>query len=303
MSDYLTKIRKALEVDALLFGKTDTGSKEFKLLMDVALDRFVSPRDGKSTREFYWEAERYGLHESRYFEKLASGKQKAILKFLSDATLRSLYFLEKMGSSYAGKMILNAPTFQEKEFFSLLALDELIHRHELRHYFSHPPEETPGRSYSAQTMSKLCQSSYSVSMLFVQVVLEGFGMTNYTNLRKHCLDESLQKVFHRILKDEGRHFGGGLLLYKLSPVQDSEIEELRQLIKPFMKAADEYQALVLRAFEACGLQLEGAERDRLIDEARLPAQVQERKDLHLKHMKAVVEPELFSVIQAELEAA
>ena len=67
-------------------------------------------------------------------------------------------------------------------------------------------------------------------------MLEGFGIGHYTSLKNDCLYQPLQNVFNRILKDEARHHGAGVVLVKETKLKKIEREQVFEYTRDFVQA-------------------------------------------------------------------
>ena len=74
------------------------------------------------------------------------------------------------------------------------------------------------------------------SLVFmIQVLLEGWGMTHYTEMTDQCLDEELTLNLKSILADESSHHGSGLILFDERDLNREEREYILTSLKSFLQ--------------------------------------------------------------------
>ncbi len=211
-------------------------------LLDSALSGLTVSKKAVDLPPYLWPAERFRLHQSRLWRQLGPDQQTQALILLSQRNLASSWWIENSGRTYGSKMILLAESHEEKSLHALFTAEESIHMREFENFMdfnldwnlhSHPMLEP-----LAQVIS---EGERETLLLVVQVLLEGFGLAHYQGLRDDCLFPDLVKAYDRILKDEARHHGTGVIFaQEMSPNQECKnqmVEFSRAFINSFMNVS------------------------------------------------------------------
>lgn len=164
-------------------------------------------------KEFYWDAKHFRFDGIGIFNTLSEEKKKNILKFMSAHYLGESSYIEKMGFGFNAKMILLSHSVEEKTLYSIFAADEAKHLQSIKRYIN----EVPTAGYQENPFLALIGTAIQIAdrdslVLFIQVLLEGFGMLHYKSLQEGCLSPSFKNELADLLKDEAFHHGSGSLL-------------------------------------------------------------------------------------------
>lgn len=160
----------------------------------------------------YWAADQFGLQRTKAYRSSSARVKQAILARGSRDLLEEAYFIEKSGMAYTAKMTLLSETTEERMLYSMFSADEASHLFEVRGYLGDDPTGA-GNPFLA-LLSELIEEGDRDSLVFmIQVVLEGWGLTHYRSMASTCIDVGLSEAFGRILKDEARHHGSGMLMF------------------------------------------------------------------------------------------
>ena len=189
--------------------------KEHQLnnLLEHAFQQYSNSTQDDSTPEILWAAERYNLHKSRYYQKLSTDKKQNYLLRMTELNMALSIWIEKSGHLYGAKMILLSESQQEKSLYSLFAAEEAIHQREFSNFLTFRPDwATHNHPMLIPLGNAIREGSRETLIFIVQVLLEGFGMSHYAGLMEDCLHQPLKNTYARILKDEARHHGAGLIL-------------------------------------------------------------------------------------------
>lgn len=183
-----------------------------------SLRRVLKSRLGKiqtpsvSDYSIYWQAEFFGLDRVTLFQDSSPAEQQHILQLVNQALLTEAYLIEKTGIAYMSKMALLAETTEERMLYALFSGDEVNHLAQIRPFLGAEPVNIDDSFL--RLLADLVDSEDKSLLLFViQVVLEGWGLTHYRYIAKHCSDRTLGEIFRGFLQDESRHHGTGVTLF------------------------------------------------------------------------------------------
>lgn len=232
--NYLTKEK------TLLF---PTLGKEHKLtkLLDSSLDKYTISTKQENLPKSFWGNTRYGLERSKTFKDMDVYQQNNIYQRLTELNLSLSYFIERSGHNYGAKMILLSETQEEKSLYALFVAEEAIHQREFENFMNFTPDPETHWHPMLDPLAKAIGSAEKETCTYIiQVLLEGFGMSFYAGLKDQCNYEPLKKVYSRILTDEARHHGAGLIMASTGKpskyVQDEIFEYTRSFIKALINA-------------------------------------------------------------------
>ncbi|MBL7543261.1 MAG: ferritin-like domain-containing protein [Bdellovibrionaceae bacterium] len=189
------------------------------------------------TDEIYWNAEHYKLDHSHYFKALPPSIQQDILKSLNHKSLSLSYYIEKFGLNYGAKMVLGAESTEEKSLYALFSSDEVKHRMSLERFLQ--SDVIPNIDFHPMLRAlDLCLNEGGKSSIIftIQVVLEGFGLFHYGNLKESCQNEHLKNTFAAILKDEVLHHGMGVTLMQRMALDKETKKQVVEFTSVFVRA-------------------------------------------------------------------
>lgn len=263
--DKLKALSSVLDPSDILTPKRK-GSGSLKTLLDKRLSELTVSSPELKVPKILWPATRYGLHQSKFFNDLKEEQQFEYLARMSELNLALSAFIETSGHNYGAKMILLSETLEEKSTYALFASDEAIHLREFHNFMNfdyslqthHHPMLTP--------LAEVIRDGSKTSLVFViQVLLEGFGMGHYGGLKETCLMPSLKDTYDRILKDEARHHGTGIILAKEEVPTKIDQEQIFEYTRAFVQAMQSAHWLA-ESFNFVGRPLTDQERLKLWDE-------------------------------------
>lgn len=161
----------------------------------------------------FWSADNFNLQSTRAFQSLSPLRRNELLSRLSQGLLAEAYFIEVAGMSYAGKMIELSRTLDERSFYCMMAFDESAHLRLLSPFLHFNAKESPPAfaQFIGRAMGTLGRAE---NIALIQVLLEGWGMHYYQGLAENSTDPEVRDTFRKILRDEVRHHGGGVVLLK-----------------------------------------------------------------------------------------
>jgi hypothetical protein len=163
--------------------------------------------------------------------------REAVLVHAGDALLREACAIERLGLAFTAKMVLLAPSVEERMLYASFAADEARHlallsgfrRGALRGDVPPPQEQDADNPFVDLLAEVIARGDRATLVLVVQCVLEGWGLEHYRRLADSCAVPALGEAFHAILRDEARHHGSGLLIAPRLDVPDDAIDVLTRL--------------------------------------------------------------------------
>jgi len=214
------KVRAGLELPALPI------DAKLRAVLNSALAK-AGARPAAPSAEPYWGPEQFGLERARVWREASAEERRAILELGGRMLLEEAYFIEKSGMAFTAKMCLLATSIEERQLYSLFAADEAAHLAEVMGYLGDAPTDT--NSPFLRLLSALIEDGDRDSLVFtIQIVLEGWGLSHYRRMATSCRSKPLEEALHRIVRDEARHHGSGVVLFdeeRLSPASRAYIEE------------------------------------------------------------------------------
>ena len=88
------------------------------------------------------------------------------------------------------------------------------------------------------------------SLVFIiQVILEGWGLAHYRSLLKACKHDGFREVLERILRDEARHHGSGVVLCRERGLPERARGEVLETMRSFLEMVRYGPQAVLAAIE------------------------------------------------------
>jgi hypothetical protein len=159
-----------------------------------------------------WSEDFFALQSSRLFGSLSESKRQQVLRNCADSHLSEAYFIESAGMAYGAKMSLLSETQEERIFFSHMAHEEAAHFQRLQPWFPKSCATRGPSSFAALIGQIVGQCSRRSGLFLIQILLEGWGLSFYQALADGSKDSGLSSVFQSILRDETRHYAGGVIL-------------------------------------------------------------------------------------------
>jgi len=190
----------------------------------------------ESTSAYYWDSSFFSLSNLSLFENLSKERKENVLKSCSQSIIAEGIHIEDIGIDLTSFMIQKSNDNQEKHIYSLINADEIEHYYLLERFLLDPLP--PASENPFITLLKECvQTSDSYQMVFfLQIILEGWGMTYYHDLEENCLDKNLKKDIKRILFDESSHHGTGLVYYQKSKREsDAQVKKMVEILASFLE--------------------------------------------------------------------
>lgn len=230
-------LKSYLTIDSTFFSKEIEPSSSLNKILDKGLSLYTVSQKDPNVPEIIWGKERYQLEKSTAFGSLDQDTQNKVLAEATRMNLALSYFIEKSGHNYGAKMILLADSIQEKSLYCIFAAEEAIHLREFSNFINFNVDPKIHWHPLLAPLSKVIQVGERNTCLYIiQVLLEGFGMGHYSSLKNDCLYAPLVDVFSRVLKDEARHHGAGLVLASESELKKNDREEIFEYTREFVLA-------------------------------------------------------------------
>jgi len=189
----------------------------------------------ESDINYYWDAKFFGLDQVDAFKVLNLEQQSKALQNCSQSLLAEGIHIENRGIDLTSFMISKSNVMEEKHIYSLINADEIEHYYLLSRFLFQ--EIYPENENAFIVLLKECINSADSYMMvfFLQVILEGWGMSYYNLLGKGCLDLELKKSIDRIIFDESSHHGTGLVYYKQHDQQSrKQLDMMTDLLATFL---------------------------------------------------------------------
>ena len=182
----------------------------------------------------FWDATYFGLQKVKCFREAAPELQKQILQIANRDLLEEIYWVEQAGVGYMAKMVTLSQTHEERILYGLFTADEATHLAAIQQFLGDEPVFR-GDGFLSY-MGKLLESSdRALLMTLVQVVLEGWGLTHYRSLARHCRNPQLATTLQGFLEAESRHHAlGTIQIQSYREYKDESLENIRAALSDFL---------------------------------------------------------------------
>jgi hypothetical protein len=215
----------------------------------------------------FWPASYFNLDQVTVYRNSDETEKRAILLGCSHSVLAEAYYIEKCGMYFASKMCLLSESAQERMLYSLFAADEAVHFNWISGF---APVETvkgfEGNPFILLLDDVLQKGDRTTLSYIVQVILEGWGISHYHALAKHCLDDGLSTVFENVIRDEGRHHAGGLALFNGQQLGADVLKRLADLLAQLLSMVQAGPQMVVSQIERVKGGLSRAQKTRAFAE-------------------------------------
>ena len=151
------------------------------------------------------------------------------------AVLEEAFFIEKTGIACAAKMALLAESTEERMLYGLIGAEEVTHLAGVA-AFMHGERPAGADAPFLALLSEVVATGDRHSLqLVIQVVLEGWGLEHYRRLRLACVSPQLVELLVRILADEARHHGSGVVLCGEAMLPDDSAAYVLDIMRRFLQ--------------------------------------------------------------------
>lgn len=220
----------------MLFPSMD-GEDAYKKLLDKSLEKHLVSSKQENVPSHLWDNNRYGLEQSGLFRKLNDGQKDSIYNRLTELNLALSWYIERSGHNYGAKMILLSQTQEEKSMYAIFVAEEAIHQREFENFMTFRPDPRTHWHPMLNPLAKAISDAEKETCVYIiQVLLEGFGMSFYKSLGNQCTFSPLREVYNRILVDEARHHGAGLVAAQMSKPDKIVQEQIFEYSREFINA-------------------------------------------------------------------
>ena len=183
-----------------------------------------------------WNADFFGLTQIPLYQEADPAEQAQILQQASQDLLTEAYCLEKAGMGYMAKMTLLAETTEERMLYALFCADETQHLAKLSPFVSEADATQGANALFLRLLVPLLDTADRAVLMFViQVVLEGWGLSHYRSLSRHCLNPDLAERFRSFLQAEARHHGTGVTLFDRSTLSAASRAAIVEALAGFLQ--------------------------------------------------------------------
>lgn len=158
-----------------------------------------------------WRADFFHIAASPFWINLTTNQKSHFLNCMAKGLLKEAIAIEHAGIAYANKMACLAETQEERQYYTTVAHEELNHLSWLQPYFQFQVE-THAPEFSKMIADFIENEPKRDAIILIQVVLEGWGIHHYQSLLSGTENLELKAIFSKIVSDEARHHGGGVIL-------------------------------------------------------------------------------------------
>ncbi|MEM9091624.1 MAG: ferritin-like domain-containing protein [Cyanobacteria bacterium P01_F01_bin.53] len=182
-----------------------------------------------------WNADFFGLDRATIFQASTPKEQTQILQHACQGLLQEVYTLEKAGVGYMAKMTLLAETIEERMLYALFSAHKAMHLAQLRPLV--PQAQTPKccDAFFQRLEALLECADRSVLLLITQVVLEGWGISQYRHLSQYCCHPMLGELFQHFLNMQATHHLAGTTLFDRAHLSSQSYEMIVEALSDFLQ--------------------------------------------------------------------
>lgn len=161
----------------------------------------------------------FGFERVPLFQSSTVLEKTQILHLACQALLNKVCLFEKVGVGYMATMTLLAETVEERMLYALFSSDQAKHLAQLKPLLSHSKGAWDEGALTAEApfferLESLLESADRLVLLFiVQIVLEGWGLSYYRKLSRHCCDPLLADLFCSFYQAQTKHHRAGLVSF------------------------------------------------------------------------------------------
>ena len=243
-----------------------------------------------------WSPSFFGLEKSSVFRTASEETQSNIIRRCSIDVLHEAFFIEESGMAFASKMSLLSETREERMLYNLFAADEATHFHWVQNALGAIQLICSLINFIGLLESVIRDGQRESLVFIIQVILEGWGLAHYRSLLRECGHAGFRDVLERILRDEARHHGSGVVLCRERGLPDRARGEVIETMRSFLEMVRFGPQSVLAAIdeELGGLNKE--QKRRTLEELECENHSLSR----LNHLRELMMQEGFESIVAEL---
>lgn len=173
--------------------------------------------------------------------------------------------------------------------YALMAADEAVHQRMIEHFLLDGKPITDLEKHPLLScIAEVIENAHPMAAVYVvQILLEGFGMSYYSQLRSTSSSPALAAAFDQILKDEARHHGGGLARFAGQIPAAETIQEAVHYTRKMVEAMNGVGFTAMAIEAVLGRKLETAEKKQLLEETewtrQAPMRLKQIQELIRRH--------------------
>lgn len=223
-----------------------------KLLQTGIHQKMIPQRTTSSLTTHHWSASFFQLDKSRLFNSLTEEKKNQIITQLNYSVIHELTEIEKVGTRVAQSIAEASTSVEEQMLYVMISGEEVNHYYALASYL--PPEilARPKNEFVHIIETILNAKEKDSFNFIVQILLEGFALYYFQNLRKNCQTIDLQLTMDMIIQDEARHHGTGVVTFKNTDAssKNQKISKSAVLIKNLLQLFQIGPVTLLKTIES-----------------------------------------------------
>jgi hypothetical protein len=188
---------------------------------DIDWGRPIHPEHGVVADELV------DIHGTPFWDRLSTRERVELNRRIAGWRLSLLLYGEQGAMLVSGQLVESVPGNDAKFFQATQVMDEARHNEVLHRYMT---ERLGGLIYPIAGNVReifdtlLADSRWHVKTIGLQLVAETFAVSLFKMLAETSTDETLREVCRRILQDEARHMGFGMLALPEIVAQSSDAE-------------------------------------------------------------------------------
>lgn len=161
-----------------------------------------------------WNATFFGFDRVPIFQASTVSEKNQILQLACQDLLNKVCLFEKAGVGYMATMTLLAETIEERMLYALFSADQAKHLAQLKPLLFHCDDTLSVEAPFFKRLEALLEhADRSVLLFVIQVVLEGWGLSYYQKLSRHCCNPMLADLFCSFYQAETKHHRAGMVLF------------------------------------------------------------------------------------------
>lgn len=166
------------------------------------------------------------IYGTKYWDKLSPAQRNELNRHFSAWRISQLMYGEEFAMLICSQLVNIVPGIDAKFFMSTQVVDEARHSEVLTRYLFEKVGVTYPLTYSLRTLFDqiLTLPQWYFKTVGTQLVAETLAVSLFRMLEQHSQDPLISSICRRILADESRHMGFGMLSLPLQVTELSEHE-------------------------------------------------------------------------------
>lgn len=179
-------------------------------------------------------ADFFGLPQVQAFRSLDGAAQDRVVAACSRQLLEEAWHIERIGLAFVAKMVLLAPSAEERVLYGLFGADEARHLVMIDALLGQPSSVAPSAFH--ELLAEVVEHGDRATLvLVVQVVLEGWGLAHYRSMAQATTEPALERVLRGILRDEVLHHASGLAVFPELPFDSDSRSQMVGVLERFLR--------------------------------------------------------------------